>query len=197
MKKNILIFTLCLLIQFVTKAQTNVFNIGDVAPDFNTVDMEGKPFSLSKELTQNPVILFFYRGQWCPYCNKQMKNLQDSLHFLTNLGYKVVAISPETPENAQLTVKKTGASFTILCDSGYKIMSLFNNMVDMNKDIEKYKKYKIDLVGNNNNPDVKVPVPAVYVINKEGKFDYIFFNPNYRVRESVEHLIKILHKEKK
>ncbi|MCX8473619.1 MAG: peroxiredoxin family protein [Sediminibacterium sp.] len=203
MKKNVIVFIcslfcICLLTScFSTNAQTSAFIVGDKAPDFNGSDINGKPFSLSKELSQNPVIVFFYRGQWCPYCNKQMKDLQDSIKFLTKLGYKVVAISPETPENAQITVQKTGASFTILSDSGYHIMSLFHNLVDMNKDIEKYKGYKVDLVANNNNTNVQVPVPAVYVINKQGIFDYIFFNPNFRERESVHHLIELLHKKSK
>ena len=81
--------------------------VGDQAPGFNAKDANGRPVELRQLLKKGPVVLYFYRGQWCPYCNKQLCQLQDSLQQLTAKGAQVVVVSPETQENIGQTVTKT------------------------------------------------------------------------------------------
>src|SRR5277367_1846591 len=121
MKKYILV-ALTLLLCVKVMAQTGLKN-GETAPAFVAVDNAGKTLDLKTLLkSHKAVVLFFYRGQWCPYCNKQIKHLQDSLQLLTAKGVYVIGVTPETGENINKTVDKTHASFSIIQDKGYKIM---------------------------------------------------------------------------
>ena len=81
--------------------------VGDTAPDFKVKDTDGKEISLKKALKKGPVVMLFYRGQWCPYCNRQLKALQDSLNFIKEKGGTLIAVSPEKPDNISNTVEKT------------------------------------------------------------------------------------------
>src|SRR3954465_13451612 len=121
MKKTILI----LLIVFSTTtlwAQKGLQK-GDTAPLFTAVDNSGKTIDLKSILKDHKsVVLFFYRGQWCPYCNKYIQRLQDSLQLLTAKGAYVIGVTPETGENINKTINKTHASFSMIQDKGYTIM---------------------------------------------------------------------------
>ena len=95
---------------------------GTIAPKFVAVDNAGKQVDLQSLLnTHKAVVIFFYRGQWCPYCNKQIRDLQDSLRLLTAKGAYVIGVTPETSENINKTVDKTHASFSIIQDKGYRL----------------------------------------------------------------------------
>jgi peroxiredoxin len=165
MKKLLLI----ILIAFSTStlfAQTGLKE-GEQAPMFVAKDNTGKTLDLKAILkTHKAVVLFFYRGQWCPYCNKQMSHLQDSLELLTAKGAYVIGVTPETDENIGKTVVKTKASFSLVHDADYKIMKDYRvNYVVEGALFDKYKGYGIDLEKNNGNTDHVLPVPATYVIN--------------------------------
>lgn len=138
--------------------------------------------------------MVFYRGQWCPYCNKYLKKLEDSLSIIQSKGATVITITPEKPDNISKTIKKTKASYPILFDEGLKIMNSYkvSFAVDANT-IEKYKNYGIDFnEANGSNNGAKLPVPAVYVINKEGDIVYRFFDTDYTKRPSVKEILEHL-----
>jgi len=99
--------------------------IGTVVEDFSTVDQNGNDFNLALALEKGPLVLVFYRGFWCPYCNKHLEILQDSLSMIEELGAGVVAISPEKPEFLEKMVEKSGAAFTLLYDEDYLIEDAF------------------------------------------------------------------------
>ncbi len=100
---------------------------GAQAPLFTANDNRGKTLELKTLLkSHKAVVLLFYRGQWCPYCNKQIKELQDSLQFLTGKGAYVIGVTPETGENINKTIDKTHASFSIIQDKGYRIMKAYD-----------------------------------------------------------------------
>lgn len=181
-----------LLIAFLIFSSTLLFaqsglKKGAQAPDFIAKDNNGKVLNLKTLLkTHKAVVLFFYRGQWCPYCNKHLQQLQDSLQTLTGKGAYVVGVTPETAENISKTIGKTHASFSIIQDKGYKIMKAYDvNYVLDDKTVGTYKKYGIDLDQNNGNTDHVLPVPATYVIDKSGKLVYVHFDKDYRNRPSV------------
>ena len=138
--------------------------------------------------------MVFYRGQWCPYCNRQLKQLEDSLPQIKAKGATVVTVSPEKQENIAKTITKTKASYAILHDEGLQIMKSYDvaYKVDDNT-IEKYKKYGIDFtVVNGEANGASLPVPAVYVISKEGKIVYKYFDVNYAKRSSVKDILEHL-----
>ena len=165
-------------------------NVNDNAPTFTATDQNGKTFDLQKQLQKTDVVLIFYRGQWCPYCNKELKNLEDSLSLITAKGATLVAITPEKPENISKTIEKTKAAYPILFDDGLKIMKHYDVAfaVDDNT-IAKYKNYGIDFTQANGDNGANLPVPAVYIINKEGKITYRYFDADYRHRASVAEIL--------
>lgn len=167
---------------------------GDTAPAFTAVDNHGKTLNLKSLLKNNKaVVLFFYRGQWCPYCNKHIQQLQDSLQLLTGKGAYVVGVTPETQENINKTVGKTHASFSMVSDKGYTIMKAYDVNYVMDPDmVTKYKGYGIDLEANNGNTDHMLPVPATYVIGKDGKLLFVHFDKDYRKRASIQTLLNVL-----
>lgn len=167
---------------------------GDTAPVFVAKDNAGKELDLKKLLkTNKAVVLFFYRGQWCPYCNKHIQQLQDSLQLLTAKGAYVIGVTPETEENIAKTIGKTKASFSMVSDKGYNIMKAYDvNYVMDPAQVTKYKGYGIDLEANNGNTDHVLPVPATYVIGKDGKLTYVHFDKDYRKRASIKTLLSTL-----
>ena len=166
-------------------------NLNDKAPDFTAPDQNGKNISLKKELKNGAVVLVFYRGQWCPFCNKQLKQLEDSLGMIKAKGATVLTITPEKQENISKTVGKTKASFSILHDEGLQIMKNYDVAFKVDdKTIETYKKYGIDFTEANGEVNgANLPVPAVYVINKKGKIVYKYFDKDYRKRSSVKDIL--------
>ncbi len=119
---------------------------GDVAPTFTAKDISGKPIDLAKLLKKNKaVVLFFYRGQWCPCCNKYIHQLQDSLQMLTTKGAYVVGVTPETDENINKTIEKTHASFSLVHDNNYAIMKAYDVNYAMDAAmVTKYKGFGIE-----------------------------------------------------
>jgi peroxiredoxin len=192
MKKYILI-ALIVLSASSLFAQTGLKN-GEQAPVFSAVDNYGKTLNLKALLkTHTAVVLFFYRGQWCPYCNKQISHLQDSLQLLTAKGAYVIGITPETNENINKTIGKTHASFSIISDINYRIMKDYKvNYVMDDVMLAKYKTYGVDLEKNNGNTDHVLPVPATYVIDKTGKLIFVHFDKDYTKRPSVKSLLNVL-----
>lgn len=193
MKKIILFIALDVALSFQAKAQKGL-TAGSKAPMFSGLDQNGKAVSLKDALkTHRAVVLFFYRGQWCPYCNKHIKELQDSLQLLTAKDAYVIGVTPETKENIDKTIKKTSAGFSIVQDRDDSIMKAYgvNFMMD-EATFTKYKGYGIDLEANNGNNRHTLPVPATYIIDQSGKVKYVHFDPNYQKRASVKLLLSQL-----
>ncbi|MEO6521312.1 MAG: peroxiredoxin-like family protein [Mucilaginibacter sp.] len=189
--KKIFILSVALLFALATFAQSGL-KVGATAPQFTAKDNAGKTLDLKSLLkSHKAVVLFFYRGQWCPYCNKQIKQLQDSLQLLTGKGAYVIGVTPETEDNIAKTVEKTKASFSMVQDKDYAIMKAYGVNYTMDAAmVTKYKTYGIDLDKNNGNTDHVLPVPATYVINKSGKITFVQFDKDYKKRASVAEIMK-------
>lgn len=188
-------FSLCffVLITLTLPAQNTPkgLNLNDKAPEFTARDQHGKTISLSTELKKGAVVLVFYRGQWCPYCNRQLKQLEDSVSLIQQKGATVLTITPEVQENIEKTITKTKASYSILHDEGLQIMKSYDVAFKVDdKTIETYKKYGIDFMkANGQENGASLPVPAVYIINKEGRIVYKYFDTDYRKRASVKEIL--------
>lgn len=167
--------------------------VGDVAPAFKANDAAGRPVELKQLLKKGPVVLYFYRGQWCPYCSKELSQLQDSLQVLTGKGAQVVVVTPETPVNIGRTVAKTKASFPIVHDQNLIIMKAYKTAFTVDSaTTRKYQGYGIDLKQANGLDQAILPVPATYVIGRDGRITFAFFNPDYRQRASVRQVARAL-----
>ena len=194
MKKTIsflsaILFSVLLFAQTETKYPEGL-KVGDAAPDINATDQDGKKVKLTELLAKGDVVLVFYRGQWCPFCNKQLSKINDSLSFITAKGATVVAITPEVADNIKKTLEKTKAAYSILEDKGMAIMKSYKvNFAVDEKTVEKYKGYGIDFDKANGSNGANLPVPATYIIGKDGKVKYAFFNPDYRQRASVKEIL--------
>ena len=167
---------------------------GAAAPSFTVKDNSGKTLDLKALLkSHKAVVLFFYRGQWCPYCNKQMQHIQDSLQLLSGKGAYVIGVTPEANENIKTTIAKTKATYSIVQDKGYAIMKSYGvNYVLDDATVAKYKGYGLDMTKANGNTDNVLPVPATYVINSSGKIVFVHFDKDYTKRASVKDILAVL-----
>lgn len=194
MKKTWL-FVVFLLTSFAIYAQDKPkgLSLNDIAPAFSAKDQSGKLVSLKALLKKGPVVLMFYRGEWCPFCNKQLSEMQDSLLLMKSKGAMVVAVTPEKPENILKTIEKTKATFPVLFDDGLKIMKNYKVAFAVDSiTVRKYKGFGVDFAQVNGNNGANLPVPAVYIINRDGRITYRYFDENYRKRPSVEELARKL-----
>jgi peroxiredoxin len=174
-------------------AQSLQFKEGDKAPNFTAVMHSGNKMSLKELTKKGPVVMVFYRGYWCPFCNKQLSHMNDSLPMLQAKGATVVAITPEKYESVDKTIAKTKVSFDIISDTNNAILKQYGvNFTVEDKTIEKYKTYGLDFAAINGNSDNTLPVPAVFVIDRNGRFKYLYFDKDYRKRPSVKELLEQL-----
>lgn len=173
--------------------QPSALPIGSFAPQLDGVDNYGEMFSLQNALKKGPVVVVFYRGQWCPFCNRHMSAIQDSLALLTDLGATVVAITPEQPEQIEKSVKKSDASFSILYDENHKIMDDWKVTFRLaNKTHKKYKLVGINIDKASGNEDQVLPVPATYIIAQDGTVVGLHFDPVYKHRMPVTDMVRVL-----
>ncbi len=183
------------VITFSQEAPEGLF-INSKAPDFKAKDQNGNDVRLKDLLKQGPVVLVFFRGSWCPYCNRYLKNLEDSLRLVINKGATLVAVTPEQSEGIAKTLEKTNASFRILHDEGLKIMKAYDVEYELNENaVKRHKNGGIDLEEINGKKNGNyLPVPATYVISKESTVTFRFFNVDYKKRPSVKEILEHLDK---
>lgn len=189
-------------LNFQIMAQTNYkkvneakgLQVGEIVEDFSAVDLHDSTFTLSEALKKGPVVVIFYRGQWCPICNKHLSHLQDSLQLIYAKGASVVAISPEQSEFLKRTAEKTNVSFSLLYDEGYKIANLFD--VTFKPDTLATVMYNTILRANlkeaNTDDSQRLPIPATFIIDTNGKIIWRHFDPNYKKRSTVTDIVNNL-----
>jgi len=168
--------------------------INSKAPDFKANDQYGKEIRLKDVLKDSLVVLVFYRGQWDPYCNKYLRRLEDSSDLIRKKGARLLAISPEKQEFIAKTVEKTKASFSLMYDKEMKIAKSYAvAFVVDEKTVSRYKSADIDLAAASDQKEkIYLPVPAVYIISKEGTILYRYFDADYKKRVSVQDIVNNL-----
>jgi len=168
---------------------------GDKAIDFTLPNAVGEEVTLSKLLEKGAVILTFYRGEWCPYCNMQMREFQEEMPAIDWYKATLVAVSPETPDHSLSLTEKLALTFEVLSDSGNKVAKKYGIVFKMGDDIAGvYKDFGIDLEKSQGNTDNELPIPATYVIKQDGTVVYAYKNVEYRQRADVEDIIDVLEK---
>lgn len=195
MKKLYVIYIL-ILFSLATAGQEELPE-GSQAPDFSGTDQYGNLIVLDSLLKKNRVVVVFYRGQWCPHCNRHMSYLQDSLSYITRLNTAIVAITPEKTSEINKTIEKTEASFSIIYDEAHQIMDDYK--VTFRLSASKHIIYSaagINVNKASGNEDRALPVPAVYIINQEGMIIGGHFDTDYSVRMPIKNIIEILENHK-
>lgn len=191
MKKiiSLLFFCQLMITGFGQQAPEGLF-INSKAPDFKATDQHGKEIRLKDLLKKGNVVLVFYRGQWCPYCNRYLQKLEDSLQLIIDKGATLVAVTPEKPESITETVTKTKAEYSILYDDQLKIMKAYDVEYEVPENtLTRYRNAGIKIEENNGKNGNFLPIPATYVIDKDATIRYRFFNADYKKRPSVKEIL--------
>jgi peroxiredoxin len=168
--------------------------VGDKAPAFSLKDPDGNVLSSTKLLSQGPLVVTFYRGVWCPYCNMDLQALQAALPMIKQYGASLMAISPQTQANSRRSVRENGLTFPILSDPHNDVGAAFGLRF-------KLPDYLIDLYRNagrinlaiiNGDPSWTLPMPARFVIARNGTILYAEVSPDYTRRPDPEELLPAL-----
>lgn len=165
--------------------------IGQSAPNTTLQTVDGAPVSLKALTLEKPSVLIFYRGGWCPYCNRQLAGLKDIEKQLEELGYQILAISPETPE--QLQTQKLQEKFTVRLLSDATLNTIKGFGIGFYVDDQTTTKYKTQWDIDLNQKDISgkgvLPAPAVFILDTKGKVKFSFVNPDFKERLSPELLL--------
>jgi len=167
---------------------------GDRAPDFTLKNADGRDVSLQELLTRGPAVVTFYRGVWCPYCNLDLQALQEVLPAIEALGVRLVAISPQTQPYSRRSQRDNGITFPILSDPGNTIAARFGLTFKLpDYLIELYRDtFKNDLAHVNGDASWTLPMPARYVIGKDGVIVHAEVSPDYTQRPDPHELLPVL-----
>ncbi len=168
---------------------------GDVAPAFSLKDPEGKVVNSADLLKRGPLVLSFYRGVWCPYCNMELQALEAAKAKFEKYGASLLAISPQTAPNSRKSMRQNELSFPILSDVKGKVGAAFGLRFDLpDYLVDLYKQLKNDLPAFNDDPSWTLPMPARYVIGRDGIILYSEVNPDYTRRPEPEDMIPALQR---
>lgn len=156
---------------------------GDTAPDFELPDPFGNPVRLSELLTRGPVVISFYRGQWCPFCNLELRGLQRALDEFEAAGVTLVAITPNKPDVTSATIEEMGLEFPVLSDHDNLVAKDFHLVYEMTQEnIEQYREIGRDIGELNGTGKWELPIPATYVVGSDRRIEYAFVDLNHRRR---------------
>lgn len=169
--------------------------VGDKAPNFTLNNAKGKAVTLEDKLKKGPVVLVFYRGSWCPYCNMYLKVLSKSLPMIKKLGAQLITVTPQTPDKSSQQIKSDKYPFEILSDLDGKVMKDYKLYFELKDDlITVYKKFGIDVEGHNGKGKKALPVPGSFVIDAKGVVQAAFAETDYKKRMEPSDIIKALKK---
>jgi peroxiredoxin len=170
---------------------------GDAAPEFTLKDPDGNPVSSRERLARGPLVISFYRGIWCPYCNLELQALQAALPDIATRGASLVAISPQTAPNSRKSQRENKLGFPILSDVRSEVANAFGIRFALpDYLVELYKGFKNDLPVFNDDPSWVLPMPARYVIGTDGTIAYSEVNPDYTQRPDPSELLPVLDRLK-
>lgn len=176
-------------------AATRALKAGDLAPAFTLKDPEGKPVSSAELLARGPLVVSFYRGVWCPYCNMELQALQAALPAFTTLGASLIAISPQTAANSRKSMRQNELNFPILSDPHNEVAAAFGLRFTLpDYLVALYKSLKNDLPAFNADPSWTLPMPGRFVIAQDGTILYAEVNPDYTKRPEPEDMLPVLRR---
>ncbi|MGO2010885.1 peroxiredoxin-like family protein [Pseudoalteromonas sp.] len=166
--------------------------IGDKVADFTLPDQNGTAIKLSNLLAKGPIVVSFYRGEWCPYCNLELKAFNALLPDFKAHGAELIAISPQLPDSSLDTVQKNALEFIVLSDVGNKIAEQFGLVFTLDERLKPiYAKLGLDLPKSNGDDSYQLPLPSTYVINQRAEVAYAFVSEDYTQRAEPNDVLNL------
>lgn len=167
--------------------------VGDKIPDFILKNAVGELVNIKNLMTEKWLVISFYRGQWCPFCQIELRNLQKNLETMERIPSKLVAISPQTPDNSLTTKEKNELTFEVLSDEGSLVAKKFNLVYDVPDYLIKiYEKGGVDLQYMNGKGKMQLPLPATYIIDNEGTIKFSFVETSAVKRMDPKDIIQFM-----
>ncbi|TDO77315.1 peroxiredoxin [Flavobacterium chryseum] len=194
MKKILFIFLVTLTSvansqNMIAKSATDIspLLIGEKIPNLTLKSSENTDVNISDLLKKKKTVLVFYRGGWCPYCNMHLQALAEAEKQIIDLGYQIIAVSPDSPENLKVTTEKDKLKYTLLSDSKGELIKATGIAFEAP---ENYKTV-INVHSNEFNKSF-LPVPSVFVVNTESDIIFEYISPDFKQRITTELLVSVL-----
>jgi len=168
--------------------------IGDAAPEFVLPDALGRPVSLGERVASGPVVLVFYRGEWCPFCNTHLRALQAALPEIRAFGASLLAVSPQSPDHSLSITEKAGLDFEVLSDPHQRVIRAYKVQCTVPSDLQDLhlNVFRNDLRTHTADGSWNLPVPATFVIDRAGVVRAAHVSPDYRTRMDPAEVIAAL-----
>ena len=176
---------------------STALQVGDKAVDFTLKNPKGESVKLYDELKKGPVVLTWYRGGWCPYCNITLHYLQEELPNFKKAGANLLALTPETPDSSLSTIEKNNLEFEVLSDLDNVIAKKYGIVFTLTSEVAEAYQNSFDLHAYNNSESNELPMAATYVIDEKGIIQYAFLHEDYRNRAEPSEVLKAVKKLKK
>ena len=167
--------------------------VGDQLASFELPNQLGQTISLDELQGDSNVVISFYRGGWCPYCNIELCVLQQALPEFKSHGARLIAISPQLPDESMSTAEKNELSFPVLSDAGNKVAREFGLVFTLSEQLRPlYESFNIDLPATNGDKSFELPIPATFIIDSDGVVKGAFVNADYKQRMDPSDIINVL-----
>lgn len=167
--------------------------VGETVENFTLRDQHRRLVTLYDLLNEGPVVLKFYRGGWCPYCNRELKAWHHALPEIEYSGAQLLALTPESPENITRTVRKNALDFPILHDVSSEVARSFGLAINLSESMKAfYRSLGLNLSLRNADVLVRLPLPATYLIHPNYTVQYAFVNEDYTQRAEITDVIATL-----
>ena len=167
--------------------------VGEKAPEFVLNNAFGKPVSLKAKLTEGPVVLVFYRGAWCPFCNMHLHVLQESMPEMEKLGAQLITVTPQMPDKSIEQFRENGYPFEVLSDLDSKVMKDYKLYFELPADlVDVYKKHGLDIETFNGEGRNVLPVPGSFVIDTNGIVRAMYADTDYKKRMEPSAILEAL-----
>ena len=167
--------------------------VGDQLASFELPNQLGQTISLDELQGASNIVISFYRGGWCPYCNIELCVLQQALPEFKSHGARLIAISPQLPDESMSTTEKNELSFPVLSDAGNKVAKEFGLVFTLSEQLRPlYESFNIDLPATNGDKSFELPIPATFIIDSDGVVKGAFVNADYKQRMDLSDIINVL-----
>ncbi|MEM6765438.1 MAG: peroxiredoxin-like family protein [Bacteroidota bacterium] len=166
--------------------------VGQLAPDFSLTNAVGETITLSEVLKNGPVVLTWYRGGWCPYCNLTLRSLQEALPAIHRKGATLLALTPELPDKSLSTAEKHALTFEVLSDVNNIVARQYGIMFQLTPEVKEYYDQGFGMLTYNGHDRPELPLAATYIIGQESKVSYAFLDADYRKRAEPADILQAL-----
>lgn len=167
--------------------------VGDRAPDATVYTQSGEPVSLAGLYADGPLVVTFYRGGWCPYCNRAMSAWRDKADDLAAAGGRMIALTPESPDHAAETIEKNDMPFAVYSDNTMEAAKAYKVYFEVDPETQrKYEGFGIDLAAWNTTGEWTLPAPGTFVVDREGVVRYAWAEWDYTQRADPDEVIAAL-----